>query len=481
MTINLIAKHVWKSAGPRSALTSRGIVALLVLMAGLMLYALVTGVVAFREEQTSHAHHRQEARRDWLSNPDKHPHRMAHFGHYAIREKEPLSLFDRGMERFMGNMVYLEAHRQNSVNFSEAGFSTGLLRFGEISLAMLLQLLVPLLVFFLGFDSITAERERGTLAMLMSQGVSWRQLLLGKWLGLSRLMLLFFVPIMVVTWALVLILPHHPVEADDIIRLVLLTLTYLLYLLLFCGIAVLVSARSRTGKTALVTLIGLWLMLTIVLPRASQALGVYLYPAPSQAQFVADIQADIMKQGDSHNPNDPHYKALKDSVLTAYRVDSVTQLPFNFGGLVMTEGERISAGIYDRHFARLQTIYADQNRFSKALAWVNPYMAIRSLSMLLAHTDYGSYLHFQQQAEAYRYALAQKMNELQIKYIAARANGPNRISRANWQNMPDFSYEPQSVSTVLGQEAVTIGALIGWLLLLLGVGYRQTKTLTVTG
>ena len=45
-----------------------------------------------------------------------------------FRLKHPLSTFDFGIESYTGNAVFLEAHRQNMVNFSEAGFSTGLLR-----------------------------------------------------------------------------------------------------------------------------------------------------------------------------------------------------------------------------------------------------------------------------------------------------------------------------------------------------------------
>ncbi|NJL77176.1 MAG: ABC transporter permease subunit [Saprospiraceae bacterium] len=87
----------------------------------------------------------------------------------------------------------MEAHKQNTVNFSEAGHSSSLLRFGQISAAMILQLLVPLLLFFLGYDLIAKEREEGILKLLFTQGISWQSLILGKTLGLFfiSLVLLF--------------------------------------------------------------------------------------------------------------------------------------------------------------------------------------------------------------------------------------------------------------------------------------------------
>jgi ABC-2 type transport system permease protein len=88
-------------------------------------------------ENTEHYH--TKVREGWEKSPDKHPHRMAHYGYVAFRENYPLSFFDFGMDSYLGNAVFLEAHRQNTVNFSEASFSSGLLRFGELSCALILQ------------------------------------------------------------------------------------------------------------------------------------------------------------------------------------------------------------------------------------------------------------------------------------------------------------------------------------------------------
>ncbi|WP_019991474.1 ABC transporter permease [Rudanella lutea] len=473
----LIARHVWVTA-----FKNRAVIGLFIGMGLLLIYAAFTGWVTFRQQNETGRKYQQQARQDWLSNPDKHPHRMAHYGHFAFRPKAPLSVFDVGMESFLGNTIYLEAHKQNSVNFSEAGFSTGLLRFGEISMAMVLQLLLPLLVFFLGFGTVATDRETGTLKLLLSQGVSWQQLLVGKSLGLMAVMLTLYLPVMAVTALLWLGLQEDGISADQTLRLLLLMGAYFLYLSFFCVIAVLVSAQSKTAKTALVSLIGLWLMLTLVLPRAAQALGSYLYPAPSKARFLADVQADVLKEGDSHNPNDPHYKGLKDSLLTAYGVNSVQKLPFNYSGFVMAEGEKISARLYNNHFGRLLAIYEQQNRFTKTLSFVNPYLAIRNLSMALAGTDFATYVDFQRQAEAYRYGMAQKMNDLQMRFISNIKPGPTekplQIDHEHWQEVPDFTYQLPPLASVLGHELISLLAFVFWAGLLVLLTRRSTKTLT---
>jgi ABC-2 type transport system permease protein len=455
----------------------------MVVIAVLLVYAAILGWQSFREQTALRAHYQEEARHDWLRNPDKHPHRMAHFGNFAFRPKPPLSLFDFGMESYLGNLIFLEAHKQNPVNFSEASLSTGLLRFGEISLAMVLQLLLPLLIFFLGYGVVAAERDSGTLRLLLSQGVSPRQLLVGKTLGLVGVVMRLYIPVIVLTAIGWFALQNGRVSADETIRLLLLVLAYAGYLIICCGVAVLVSARSGSARTALVTLMGVWLMLTIVLPRAAQAIGAYLYEIPSKAQFFAKIQDDVLKEGDSHNPNDPHYAKLKDSLLTAYNVDSVQQLPVNYSGVVMAEGEKISANIYTDHFGQLQQVYRQQNRLSELVAFVDPFLAIKQLSMALSGTDYATYADFQRQAERYRYDLAQHLNDLQIKYIPNKKLGPNdkpyTISRANWEAMPDFTYQPVTVAETLVLSWRPLLALVVWLAGLVFVFRWAARTLTV--
>ncbi len=436
-TVLLIARQFWVNT-----FKSRAIFPMLILVALITGYAAYSGWKSYTTHNHIRTHYQQVARQSWENNPDKHPHRMAHFGSFAFRLKHPLSLFDFGLESFIGNAVFLEAHKQNTVNFSEASFSTGLLRFGEISLAMLLQVILPLIIFFLGFASVAAERENGTLKLILSQVASWPELLLGKSLGLLALSLLFFLPVVLVVLLLLCFTDGGLLTADVGLRYGSIVLSYLLFFGVISIITVLVSAFSSTSKDALIKLLALWLFFVIVLPRTTQALGNYFYPSPSKIAFEAAVEEELISKGDSHNPDDSHFRALKDSLLLSYRVESVAQLPFNYSGFVMREGERMSAHIHQQHREALLQTYQQQNRFTQLTAFINPYVAVKRLSVALSGTDFDSYAAFQQQAEDYRYHLAQEMNELQMEFISNTRPGPDDqpqlISRDHWEEFPDF-------------------------------------------
>jgi ABC-2 type transport system permease protein len=471
----LLARQSWKQAFHTRALYS--ILVVLLLVVG---YAAYSGWKAYTQQNAMREHYQQVARASWEANPDKHPHRMAHFGTFAFRLKHPLSLFDVGLESFTGNAVFLEAHKQNTINSSEASFSTGLLRFGEISLAMLLQLLLPLVIVFAGFSTVSTDRENGTLKLLLTQGARRREILMGKSLGLFALAMLVVVPVFVVTVVL-LFATDTPFHIDLVARLAVTVLAYGIFIAAVCMVTVAISAASTSSTAALMKLLGLWLLLAVVLPRTAQALGSYCFPAPAKVAFDAAMEEDVLKQGDSHNPDDPHYKHLRDSVLRVHGVDSVEHLPFNYSGFVMREGERLSAQIYQQHLQRLTRLYDKQNSLTTATALVNPFTAIRILSIALAGTDAASYQVFQGEAEAYRYALAQQMNALQMELISNRkprpADKPLAIHHDHWKDVPDFKPQAVALGTSLHGAWFAAVALLLW-----GVAScwwlgRMTKTL----
>nr|WP_295873744.1 DUF3526 domain-containing protein [uncultured Chitinophaga sp.] len=461
-TILLIARQTWKTI-----LQNKASFWLTVLLGITLCVATWIGWQHYQTQQQQRLQYSKAVREKWVSKPDKHPHRMAHYGYLVFRDKHPLSFFDFGIESFSGVSVFLEAHKQNTVNFSEAGFSNGTLRFGEMSVAMVLQLLVPLLIFFLGYNAIAGERESGTLKILLCQGVSWRQLMIGKTLGIIAVSFTLFLPVIVLTIVLWVVLSQGQIAADAALRLLLLLIAYAVYFAICAGITVLVSAVSRSSKGALTILLGSWIFFLVILPRLTQAAGANIYPAPSKIEFAAAIEEDLHKQGDSHNPDDPHYAGMKAAVLQKYQVKDVKDLPFNYGGYVMAEGEKISAGIYADHLRRLTKIYRQQNSFTVAAGYVNPYLSIRNLSMALTAADFATYASFQEQAEAYRYQLAQRMNRLQMEYIGnekpAPTDKPAVISHDHWAEMPDFKYRFNAAGAVLQDQVSTVLALVCWL------------------
>lgn len=460
--VRLFALHFWSNAtAPRTFYLLYSIFILLTA------YAAVSGIQNHSTQNEIRQEHQVKARQSWEANPDKHPHRMAHFGTFAFRISQPLSMFDYGIESFTGNAVFLEAHRQNSVNFSEATFSTGTLRFGELSLALLLQLVLPLILFFIGFSAVAADKENGTLKILLSQGASWKEILFGKSIGLFIIAMLFCLPILAIVIIAPLIINTDALGEGYWLRLLFILIGYIAFLFIIASITISVSAQSGNAKNALLRLLGIWLLLVVLMPKSAQAMGNYWYPTPTKLAFQSGIEKEEIKKGDSHNPEDPYYNNLRDSVFAVHGVDKITDLPFNYGGFIMREGEKITSGLYKKHHADLVAVYKKQNDITRYTSLVNPFTAIKQLSMIMSGTDFSSYIDFQNQADDYRYTLSQTMNELQMEYISPKkASGSEGkthvVDHEHWEEFEDFKHQPMVFKNSFKSAMPAIVSILLW-------------------
>ena len=472
-TVLLIAKQFFKRT-----FNSKGLLVLLAVFNSLIAYVTIDGWCAFETNHHIIEHHQNTARKSWEENPDKHPHRMAHFGTFAFRLQHPLSIFDSGIESYTGNAIFLEAHKQNTANFSEASLSTGLIRFGDLNIAMLLQLVLPLIIFFMGYATITADKENGTLKIYHAQGADMDLILLGKIAGLFFVSALFFIPAILALWSISMV-DVTIINSSLISRILLLTIVYVLFYLILCCITVLISAKSVTSNRALLSLLGGWLLFFIIIPKTSQVVGNSVYPNISKIEFRAAVEEEVSKHGDSHNPNDPFFNRLRDSILKANNVTNVKDLPFNYSGFLMSKGEEQTAKIYNQEHKKLIATYRNQNSIAKGWVLLNPYVAIKNLSMSLSGTDFDTYLSFLHQTEAYRYRQSQYMNQLQMKYISNKAKTSEGkvhvVQKEYWKSAPKFRYSFISVATTIGSQLLALISLFSWLLVLLFVTVKLSN------
>ncbi|MDQ4139804.1 MAG: DUF3526 domain-containing protein [Bacteroidota bacterium] len=437
----------------------------------LLLTATLVGLHSYRTLQEERQVAQDTVNHQFANSVDRHPHRMAHYGSYAFRPKSSISFLDFGIDSFTGTSVFLEAHRQNNANFSQAQQSGSLIRFGEITVAFVLQMLLPLLIIFLCFGAFTQEKETSTLKILLSQGVSLRQIAWGKIIGYSKVVAFVAGPALVLAGLLLFYRGDFGVEGDVWLKLLLFIVFYLIYFFIFIVLSVLVSALHQQSSTALITLLGIWILCCVIIPKASANLGATLYTTPTKAQMDAEVHEEVAKGIDGHNSQDERAEALKQELLKKYRVKTVEELPVNFDGIRMAAGEEHSSRVYQEHSEKVISIFEKQNRISEWAGFLNPYLAVRHLSMGLAGSDFRHYVDFQNKAETYRYNLAQGLNHIQATRLK-NGDKTTRLSSDTWKVFKPFTYDAPSVGWALGNHVVSIAALLLWLVLVSTVGFK---------
>lgn len=423
----------------------------------------ISCLVSFKNQrlaQEEMQHLQSVVQKQWVDQPDRHPHRVAHYGYVAFRPPTLLSFFDLGVSEFTGNSVFLEAHVQNSANFSEAKQESSLLRFGRLTPAFLLQILLPLLIIFQCGRSITSEKQSRTLMQVLSMGVSWKTVLLGKCLG----GVLVFVTLLIVPMTLVAFLGKlfsANTSPDIAWRSWSLVGLYFWYLVAWVFIAVMISARSQKSSTAVVALLGLWVVLITFLPKALPNLGSYLHAAPSRPELEHAIHSEAAEAGFGHNPNDEKFARIKRELLKKHSVDKVEDLPVNWRGIAMREGEKASAEIFSKHYSQLAQIFQMQNSLSELGAYLNPFLLVKNTSSAISGTDFEAATQFEAQAETYRYQMIQRLNDIHTEKIAFKGDKEQRVSSHHWEDFAPFNYQLPSMKAVIQRNS-----WVGWALLL---------------
>jgi len=197
------------------------------------------------------------------------------------KRPEPLGLLCEGVEKYLNNTVTV-SHGQVPVASSSAGQGNPLMAgLASLDLALIVRVIFSLLALLFVYDSISGERERGTLSLLMSNPVPRHQVLLGKYLGI---IISLFVPILcsMLAGALIILLsPAVKLSFSDGIRFVLISLASLLYVSVFCSMGILVSSRCGRSKTSLMFLLFFWVTLTFLIPKSSAYIASYMRPVNS--------------------------------------------------------------------------------------------------------------------------------------------------------------------------------------------------------
>lgn len=459
-TVTLIARDEL-----RLLARNRVVVIATVLLVLLTLVAVATSWAHQRGIAELRGRYQHNAEAAFKAQPDRHPHRVVHYGTFIFRPLGPLAAFDPGVDAFTGNSMFLEGHRQNSANFGDVRQSSLLVRFGQLTPAFVLQIVAPLLLIFLGYGALARERERGTLRLLMLQGVSRRVLVSGKLLAIGAVALLAGLPAMI---GFVAIAGQPGALA---LPMLVTALGYLAYLALWVVIILLVSALVRRSRDALLALVAIWAVTAVLLPRVLPDVASATVPLRNRFQTDVAIARDLRRMGDSHNPNDPHYAAFKQRVLDRYGVTRVEDLPVNYKGMQGMESERLSSALFDRYSGESYAAQGRQIALVDAAGVLSPTVAIRALSMAAAGTDFAGHRRFLDQAETYRYALVQRLNRMQAEDVSfaddtaedAGADRRKRVAARNWSAMPDFAFVPASGADLARGALPGLAIMLGWL------------------
>jgi len=196
----------------------------------------------------------------------------------------PLSIFVKGLEEEISSSFIIDQDLRiiwKTIPIEKLNLIFSI--FPAPDLLFIVKIILSLIVLLFSFDSVSGEKENGTLQMILSNSFSRTNFLLGKFFALYITISIPFLYsfLMILTILAILI----PLDTEMFIRIILFFLISELYLIFFLIVGMSVSILSKRSFTSLIILLFIWTTLVFVIPTFASLASDALSPLPSESYY----------------------------------------------------------------------------------------------------------------------------------------------------------------------------------------------------
>ena len=306
--------------------------------------------------------------------------------------------------------------------------------FPPLDFLFIVTIIMSLLAILFSYDAVTAERQSGTLRLVISNSIPRAKILLAKWVGGTASLLIPFILSLLVGGIYISTNPAIQWNGSAWAEFALLTAASITFVTLFYLLGLMVSTFSRYSATSILTCLFLWVLLILVIPNMCPFISAQLYRIPSvnkierQRYQLGQVERDDLGRkfsrevinkfandygklfselksmdygglwGETESVNrqaaqdkaaaDPKFKAMMD----AFR-NQINQ--------AWNEANRIQSEKIQKLQKDLDTKAAAQSKFAKNIACISPYANFLYLATDLTGTGLRSLEYFDRAGREY--------------------------------------------------------------------------------
>ena len=243
---------------------------------------------------------------------------------------------------------------------------------------------LSLIAILFTFDSISGEREQGTLRLTLANSVPRHTVLIGKFLGAlvsisTPFTLAILMNLLVISTASEVQLGTHAWSRLGIILFI-----AMLYLCLFLALGLLVSSRVRQSAASLVILLLLWVTFVVFMPSTLASIASGFSTPMTYGQFderARQLVNELKAEYDARLQDMPEHPAQKMELGGEYVIKDVT------------ERERLSHEYLTQQHAQIQ--------LARSVTRVSPVVLVQHLLEVFAGTGFERHQQFVANVQRY--------------------------------------------------------------------------------
>jgi ABC-2 type transport system permease protein len=292
---------------------------------------------------------------------------------------------------------------------------------GRFDLAFVIIYLFPLLILALTYNVLSEEKEGGTLALVLSQPLRLRTLVVVKLVVRTVAILGSIVVLALVATSLT---GGSPLAAASRPALALWLLAVTAYGLFWLGLALVVVSIGRASSTNAMLLASVWLILVIVLPALLNLVVTSTYPIPSRVEM---IQALREASDEANGRGSALLAAFYEDHPDLAAAGPQNTAEFNVVRLAVdAEVERRIAPVLARYEAQFEA----QRNWVTRLRPLSPAVLMQAALNDISGTGTHRHARFVSQVRAYQDRWRRYFADLVVR----------RVHLRDYQNVPKFDY-----------------------------------------
>ncbi|WP_435017937.1 ABC transporter permease [Tundrisphaera sp. TA3] len=333
---------------------------------------------------------------------------------------------------------------------------------GRFDLGFVIVALYPLAILALGYNLLSAEKEQGTLVLILSQPVRPGTLVLAKVLARGAVVLGLSLAISLAGYALA---GGRP-SGDGLARLGLWVAVVVAYGAFWFALAVTVNAFGRSSATNALALAGIWLLVVAVIPALANVFIRATYPVPSRVELIQAIRS----ASDKARAEGPR---LSEKFLEAHPELARGRGEANeFAVQTLAVQEATEAGVADV-LARFESQLVRQQGLVDRFRFLSPAIAALEALQDVAGTGSARYRHFVGQVEAFHARWRE--------FFRPRILRGEPIRAEDLGHLPAFSFREEPLGAVAGRVAIGLAGLVVPALAVGLLGRRRLRRFPIVG
>ena len=148
------------------------------------------------------------------------------------------------------------------------------------------------LAIFLGYRSMRAEHDGGTLTLIRSRPLTYTDILAGKWMGAAGLIGLLLSVTFLFNLVLFILVSGLSPTLGEVIRLAVSLAFAFVYMMMFYTAALAITWKTNNGTFAFMVMMTIWIFISFVIPQLADTQRNYAYAISNISGVVSTTPSE---------------------------------------------------------------------------------------------------------------------------------------------------------------------------------------------